>query len=320
MKVTLDLDRLLAEKRISAEEYRRFASLAPTDRGSSAVNILVGFGTIAVAGGTLAMVQSAQVSVMLGVVLSVAGVTLARAKASQWGLLGSILLLVGSLMAAGGVVALTEGSFKGLALATALFFAGAVLAESRLLAALTAFGILGMVGAASYYSHASYGIAIEHPTITIVLFSVLSAVAYVVSSRLPEDYEPLAIVFSRTCLFIVNLGFWIGSLWGDSLRPGPWNSVGSAEYGIPDWVFAVGWAVGLVAVGAWGIRRDRRFVVNLAATFAAIHFYTQWFARLGADPMSVILGGLLAIGIALALFKYNQRDSLSPSPAPVETS
>ncbi len=216
-------------------------------------------------------------------------------------------------------MALTEGSTKGLVLATLLFLVGALLAQSRVLAAMTAMGILAVIGAGTFYEHASYGLAIEHPTITIGLFSLLGAAVFAVAGRLPDDFEPLAIVFSRTCLLIVNFGFWIGSLWGDSLRSTPGEYYNPDQRAIPGWVFAVAWAVGLLAVGAWGIRREKRFVVNLAATFAAIHFYTQWFERLGAQPLSVIVGGLSAIAIALGLLKYNRRAvhpaAIVPPPA-----
>ncbi len=69
--------------------------------------------------------------------------------------------------------------------------------------------------------------------------------------------------------------------------------------------FAAAWAIGLIGVGSWAARANRRFVVNTAATFFAINFYTQWFERLGAEPLSIALGGLLVIAIAAGLWRYN---------------
>ena len=43
-------------------------------------------------------------------------------------------------------------------------------------------------------------------------------------------------------------------------------------------------------------------MVNLAAVFGGIHFYTQWFAILGANALSVLLGGVLMLAFALALY------------------
>ena len=52
-------------------------------------------------------------------------------------------------------------------------------------------------------------------------------------------------------------------------------------------------------------------MVNAAATFGAINFYTQWFERLGLDPLTVIGGGLVAIGTGYAIWRYNTRSSAS---------
>ena len=51
-----------------------------------------------------------------------------------------------------------------------------------------------------------------------------------------------------------------------------------------------------------------------AAAFGAIHFYTQWFERLGATPLSVLLGGLVMLAIAVALWAFNRR-SAAAAPA-----
>jgi len=329
MKITLDIDRLRADGRISDDDYQHLASLASTDPSTDAsgwaINLLVGFGTITVAGGLMAMIPKAPVVTAVGLGLAIAGTAIGRLRPRDWGLLGDVLLIVGALMAAGGVLAQTDASATGFALATGLFLAGALAANSRLLAGLVPFGILGIVGAGTFYEHASYGIAIEHPTVTIVLFSLLSAASFAGAGRLPASFETLAIVFSRVCLVLVNFGFWIGSLWGDSpsLRATAYQN--PAQRMIPDWAFAIAWALGLLAIAAWGLDRQKRFVVNAAATFGAIHLYTQWFERLGADPLTVIIGGLVAIAIALALFRYNRRAAVplvKPGPpitAPAET-
>ena len=75
--------------------------------GSLAFNILVGFGVIATAGGALALLPSSLTAIVLGTVLAVARVSVTLHRADEWGLLGSILLLVGSVTAAGGIVVLT---------------------------------------------------------------------------------------------------------------------------------------------------------------------------------------------------------------------
>jgi hypothetical protein len=72
-------------------------------------------------------------------------------------------------------------------------------------------------------------------------------------------------------------------------------------------VFSVAWALALAGVGAWGAMYGRRGAVNMAATFAGIHFYTQWFERLRATPEMVIAAGIVAVAFAFALWRYNQR-------------
>ena len=49
MKVTLDLSKLLEEGKLSPAEAERLRALAAHDTGSLAINILVGFGVVAVA-------------------------------------------------------------------------------------------------------------------------------------------------------------------------------------------------------------------------------------------------------------------------------
>ena len=307
MKVTLDLDRLLEEGEITAEEHARFSALASRDTASLALNVLVAFGVIAVAGGAVALAASAIVSVGLGAAVGIAGIVLGRAEGSRWRPLAVILLLIGALMFGGGVVALTEGSVAGFALLCVAFGVSAVLAGSGLLASLSALALLAASGGATGYSHAAYFLGIEQPLLTVVLFGFLGIAAHQLARALPLDTARLATIFSRTCLFIVNMGFWIGSLWGDPLT---FSRDALGVYGravVPDWLFAIVWAAGLVAAGVWATRHNLRWVVNLVAVFGSIHFYTQYFENLGASPATVLAAGVVALALAASMLRYNQR-------------
>jgi hypothetical protein len=313
MKVVLDIDKLLDERRISAEEYARLKSFAAQDTGSLAFNILIGFGVVATAGGALALLPSATTAILIGVLLCVAGAYLRASQRTTWGLLGWILILIGSLGASGGIIYLTKSGTAGFLVVTLLCLLGGVFARSGLLVALSVLALSETVGAATAYTHASYYLIIQQPLVTVVVFALLSGAAYVLSLYIPREYQGLALVFARTSLFLVNFGFWVGSLWGDSLgyqRTG-W-AIGSGK-GIPDWVFVIGWAVGLLAVGIWAALRNKRWVVNLIAVFGAIHFYTQYFERLGASPTTILIAGLVALGIALGIVQYNK--AFKPAPA-----
>ena len=57
----------------------------------------------------------------------------------------------------------------------------------------------------------------------------------------------------------------------------------------------------------WADRQQKRWVVNTLSVFGAIHFYTQYFEWLGAQPLTLMIGGILALGIALLLVRYNAR-------------
>ena len=76
---------------------------------------------------------------------------------------------------------------------------------------------------------------------------------------------------------------------------------------IPAMAFSVMWAVALLGAGFWAVGANRRWLVSLVTVFSGIHFYTQWFERLGATPLSVLLGGLVMLASALALWLFNRR-------------
>ncbi len=317
MKVTLDLSKLVEQGKITLAEADRLKALAATETGSLGINILVGFGVVAVAAGAVALVPTPLTAIVLGAVLFGAGMLLSG-RAPHWTMLGTICLVLGALMFAGGVIAFGEGSLSAMLIVTAALTVGALAARSSLLIALAVLAASACLGAHTGYWHATYSLSIMEPLLTIVLFSALALGAYLASRNLAADYERLAIAASRTSLILVNFGFWIGSLWGDSLLllralNGADLSTLMRSVVIPAWAFSLAWALALIAVGVWGVSANRRWVVNLAAIFGAIHFYTQWFERLGANPLSILLGGLLMLGFALGLWAFNRRKE--PAPA-----
>ncbi len=52
-------------------------------------------------------------------------------------------------------------------------------------------------------------------------------------------------------------------------------------------------------------------MLNLAAVFGAIHFYTQWFEKLGATPLSVLVAGMTTLALAIGIWKYNQGRTIA---------
>jgi iron complex transport system permease protein len=324
MKVTLDLTRLLDEGRLTQEEHDRLAVLGRQDTGLVLVNVLVGFGVIAVALGTVALVPSALVGAIIGGILMATGVTLRLSGPPRWAVLSTICILIASLLLGAGLILLSQGvaTFEDingahilmpLALAfvlVAVLFGGcAVLARSGLLASLAVLMLFAALGGSSFYDAATYGLQVTEPFATVVLFGALALAAHMLSRRLRPQWERLATIVARTALFLANLGFWIGSLWGDDLD---WL-VRGPQFTISAHVFAVAWALLLVGTGLWGGRTDRRWVLNLAAVFGGIHFYTQWFEWVGATPGSVLLGGLVLLVCAILLWRLNHGPDATPA-------
>jgi hypothetical protein len=42
-------------------------------------------------------------------------------------------------------------------------------------------------------------------------------------------------------------------------------------------------------------------------TFGAINYYTQWFERLGAEPLTIIVAGLTTVAVAVGLMEIPYR-------------
>jgi len=299
MKVTIDLDKLLEEGKISQAEYDKFTQFSARGTAALAFNILVGFGVIAVSGATLALLPTPTTAIALGLVICAAGIALVYARYEQWMVLANICVVVGALLFGGGIIKAGEGSVGSFLLVAAAFAGAGVLARSWLLTVLAVLALSSCLGARTGYLHATYFLGIQEPTLTVLLFTIFSIGTYQLSKRLAADYQGIAIAASRTGVFLVNFGFWIGSLWGDRKQGG--------EIVIADWVFAGLWAIALIAAGVWAWKRNRRWLVNVVAVFGGIHFYTQWFERLGASAETVLIAGLLALGFAIGLRALNAR-------------
>lgn len=299
MKVAIDLDKLLEDGTIIRAEYDKFSQFAARGTASLAFNILVSFGVIAVSGAALALLPTPTTSIALGLVVCAAGIALVHARYEQWMVLANICVVVGALLFGGGIITAAKGSLGSFFLIAAAFAGAGVFARSSLLVVLAVLALSSCLGARTGYLHATYFLGIQEPTLTVALFTIFSIGAYQLSKRLAADYQGIAIAATRTGVFLVNFGFWIGSLWGDRKQGG--------EIVIADWVFAGLWAIALIAAGVWAWKRNRRWLVNVVAVFAGIHFYTQWFERLGASAETVLIAGLLALGFAIGLRALNAK-------------
>lgn len=284
MKITLDLTDLVTKGQLTQAEAGRLKGLAIKDTGALGVNILMAFGALAVSLGIGILVPTVFTAIALGAVFFMVGFGLTLAREERWGVFAQICMVIGALAFTGGLSALAGGNFWVNVTLTLLTAAAAVLARSGLLMAIAVLALTATVGTA-YTGWNQLGGA---TVVTIAVLAVVAIGLYLLSLRI-KAYENLLIVGARTAAFTINLVFLFGSLFGDDL------------VNVDKEVFTVVWAVLLVGVGIWGMWRGRRWVVNTAAVFGAIHFMVQWFVFLGASPGSILGGGVMMIVLGFAL-------------------
>jgi hypothetical protein len=299
MKVTLDLDKLLEEGKINQTEYEKFSQFSARSTATLAFNILVGFGVIAVGGATLALLPTSATAISLGLMIGAAGIAMIYVRQEQWTVLANMCVVVGALLFGGGVINAEEGAVRTYLLIATVFACAGIYVRSSLLTVLAVLALSSCLGARTGYFHAKYFLGIQEPTLTVILFTIFSIGTYQLSKIIAANYKDIAIAASRTGVFLVNFGFWIGSLWGDRSRSG--------EIVIADWIFASFWAIALISAGIWAWQYNRRWLVNVVAVFGGIHFYTQWFERLGASPETLLIAGLITLGFAIGLRALNTK-------------
>lgn len=73
MKITLDISKLVEEGTLTPAEAERMTTLASHEVGSLAINILIGFGVVAIAVGAVAPVPTPASAIALGVALFALG-------------------------------------------------------------------------------------------------------------------------------------------------------------------------------------------------------------------------------------------------------
>lgn len=305
MKVTLDLDALVAAGKLTEPEAARLKTMAAADTGALGTNIFLAFGAVAVALGIGVFIPTPQTAMVIGALMAGLGLALTLTRSVQWAVFAQIVTVIGALGILGGVFLLSDGSVWINLAMTAVLAVTAVIASSGLLAALATMMLSVALGSGSSYWQASWFLGFDRPGLTIGALSLLTLALYLLSLRLRPAQERLAIVAMRTAIVMINAAFAIGSLFGDSLL------------GWPAQVFSIGWAVVLIAVGAWAITANRRWVVNACAVFGAVHFFFRWFELLGPNPFGILGAGLLLIAFGLGLARFNRWVGARRNPTAV---
>ena len=300
MKIVLNIKELLEEGKINQTEYDKLLSLSKNETGSLALNLLIGFGIIMVCVGVITLTQSASTALIMGLLTFLIGLFIQFKGTKEWSVLSSCCSISGVLIFIGGMniwlieAILSESVFLPLAmnveiLTTFILIASSVFLKSNILAALSILSIAQITGAGTDYFMASYTIWVSSPVVTIVLFSALAFFLYYLSRSTLSRYENILITGSRTSVLVANFGFWVGSLFG------------GGDLEVSSELISMAWALALIGFAVWGWRANRRWVVIVSSIFGAIHFYTQWFTILEMEPASVVIGGVIAIGIGIGI-------------------
>ena len=307
MKVTLDLDVLLDEGKITQKEHDKFSGFSAKNTSSLGFSILIAFGVVAIIAGLLILVPSAEVATGIGLLILVSGIGVLRSESDQWRLLANIFVVLGALLFGGGVLMLSENSESPtliILFVVVVYAMASVLARSSFLAVLSVFLSSSLIGAMTDYGFATYSLSIENPITTVLLYTALGISLYQVSKNVDVKYESIALAGAKASVFLVNFGFWIGSLWGSYSYSGV-NAL-KVDHLTPE-VFSILWAIAIIAAGVWAVKNNRRWTLNVIATFGGIHFYTQWFERFGAEPTTLILLGVLTLGCVFAIKALNTK-------------
>ena len=299
MKIVLNIKELLEEGQIDQTEYDKLLLLSKRQTTSLAFNLLLGLGIVATSIGAIALAPSPYSCLLFGLIVSVVGLLFKIKVSDQWMVLSITCIISGLLLISAAIVWFEDYWFQATtyrSVSVIVFILGfsAYFLKSSLLFALSVLSLSTLLSLGVGYEFASYFIWIEYPLLTIITFSILSICFYSLSKKVSGDNEKLLLTGSRVSVLLVNLGFWIGSLFGDI-----WLE--------PAYFFSIMWALAILGVGYWAWKANRVWLINVLGVFGSIHFYTQWFETLGAQPESLFLGGVIAVGIAILFKRFNNN-------------
>ncbi len=297
MKVTLDISKLLGEGKITQSEFDKLTLLSSQETTLLAVNIIIAFGILAVAGGIISLKTILLDGVALGLAAKLAGLWLIYNHQERWGALGNALFVIGSFSIANGLIQYYENNLLVFVFIAFFFIITGCIAKSSLLVMFSALSIAPLVHSSQYrlQFHVSELVYCGTPLSKILVYGILSISAWLLASKLPPKFARLAVIFSRTSFIMMNFGFLTGSYWGDD----------SSKT-----ILTFLWAAALITAVYWSIQNSDRFALNTVAAFGAALFYTQWLEVLWAHPFATISSGIIII-ISIASWQANKNEHLN---------
>ena len=311
MKIILNIKELLEEGKINQSEYDKLLSLSKTQTGSVSLNLLIGFGIIMMCVGIIALSELPTTALITGILTFLVGMLIRYKATEEWSLLASCCAISGILVFVAGINLLSFDSnflngaiwidpFYATILTSCILAVSSAFLMSNILSVLSILSIANLTGAGTSFFGASYTIWISSPIITVCIFSFLALLLYFLSRSILLKYEKILIAGSRTSVLMVNVGFWVGSIWGG----------GTEDFEIAAELMSVSWALAIIGFGVWGWRANRRWVVAVASIFGATHFYTQLFNILDVGPASIVVAGVIAIGIGVGIKRLDSAISV----------
>ncbi len=320
-KISLDLDRLLKEEKISQQEADHLLSLSDgKKRAGLFANLFMILGAIAVSTGVLALQPSAIVGLILATASLGLGYYLFQIKSEEWRILSHGLIVIGCLGLAGWTAWQSQEvwpdkmNWLPQIVALLLFTGGAAFFKQPFLAALVPLAFGSLIGSGTMYWHASYAIFVRECLVTIIVFSAIAGGLYYCREKLHKKWHSVTTMAARVSFFMINFAFWVGSLWGDYVfelwsSDDGWRAAQAwreQALHVPESVFSFAWAI-FLGVCIWlGTKDYRRFLANTAVTFLAIHFYTQLFETFGANPIVLVTSGLTMLGAAFGVTRFDR--------------
>lgn len=328
--VRLDLEKLVAAGSLTPEDAARLKALAlPDSRSTLLINVLLIFGALAVASAAIALVPDAATGLVLAIAALLGAEGLRRfAPGESYRVLSSGLALMGTLGLAGWVAwefGDAPSATMPALLVTLVLGGGAVWFRSAFLTALGVLALGAVFGSGTGYWHASYALFVEEPLITIGAFGALAAGLYRARTILGAAWTTLATAAARTAMILVHFAFWVGSLWGDIVGDAGWSNQRWENYeayeawqakamSLPELPFSLGWAA--LCVGLFFLARRGGFLSVSALVFLGIHAYTQYFEVFGAHPETLLVAGIILVGLAVGLTAWLRRQAAGKPVAP----
>jgi iron complex transport system permease protein len=329
-KITLDIDALVASGKLNAAEATKLKGLAEPSRAvSTLVQVFYILGALGLAAGVVALNPDPIIGLILALMALGFAAWVQITKNESLSILGVGMSIAGTLGVCGWFATEFGTPTNALlinAILTLLVLASALWFRSLFLIALVPLGIAAILGSGTMYWHASYGIFVQEPTITVIVFGAVALGLFAFSYKLPDIRGTQALIAARVSWIILNFGFWVGSLWGDYIGEhfqqyagGKYSSYDEMEawrklaFHVPDYAFVIAWALASIGTIIW--LKGHRFAVNAGITFLAINAYTQFFERFYESAWALIFGGGSLLVFAWALFNFDRTNQAKAKAA-----